>query len=318
MRPGELGASVILPPTKAPAVDRGRDGALAPPLPPNRTGGFPASGSPVDGVSARESALFARFPRPPSVRQSHPSHMILAESSAAQPLRALAAVHLLSFGPASFHLPALPSLHDRYSFHRYYGCSDFVLGGSSASERHELRDSQADLPDYCAWSSCHSLSNHLRSVRSWRGISPFRSPDARGFYPPRQASHRARRLAHLHRPNRVHCVRLYRRTALRTGRSRSVALHPVFPRRSYGSIPHDSSPHKSGLSPLRPSTLSGARARPSSGAETSEGYTRGNNPERQASLKLLRPGTAALRKFPRRLRAISTAAVQRGGAARNS
>ena len=243
------------------SVDRGRDGALAPPLPPNRTGGFPASGSPVDGVSARESALFARFPRPPSVRQSHPSHMILAESSAAQPLRALAAVQLLSFGPASFHLPALPSLHDRYSFHRYYGCSDFVLGGSSASERHELPDSQADLPDYCAWSSCHSVSNHLRSVRSWRGISPFRSPDARGFYPPRQASHRARRLAHLHRPNRVHCVRLYRRTALRTGRSRSVALHPVFPRRSYGSIPHDSSPHKSGLSPLRPSTLSGARAR---------------------------------------------------------
>src|SRR5207249_3499699 len=69
---------------EAQPLDRGRDGALAPPLPPNRTGGFPASGSPVDGVSARESALFVRFPRPPSVRQSHPSHMILAESSAAQ------------------------------------------------------------------------------------------------------------------------------------------------------------------------------------------------------------------------------------------
>src|SRR6266699_3567386 len=234
---------------------------LAPPLPPNRTGGFPASGSPVDGVSARESTLFARSPRPPSVQQNHPGYMSLAESSAAQPSRALAAVFGLSFGSASFHLPALPSLHDHYSFHRYYGCSDFVLGGSSTSERHELRGSQADLPDYCVWSSSHSVSNHLWSVRRWRVISPGRSADARGFHPPRQASHSARRLAHLHRPNRVHFVRLYRRTALRTGRSRSVALHPVFPRRSYGSIPHDSSPHRSGLSPLQPNVISGARAR---------------------------------------------------------
>jgi len=233
---------------------------LAPPLPPNRTGGFPASGSPVDGVSARESALFARSPRPPSFQQYHPSHMRLADSSAAQPSRALAVAGSLSFGPASFHLPALPSLHDHYSFHCYYGCSDFVLGGSSASERHELRSSQADLPDSCVWSSGHSVSNHLRNVRRWRGIAPGRSPDARGSYPPRQASHSARRLAHSHRPNRVHFVRLPGRTALRTGRSRSIALHPVFPRRSYGSIPHGSSSHRSGLSPLRPNTISGARA----------------------------------------------------------
>ena len=37
--------------------------------------------------------------------------------------------------------------------------------------------------------------------------------------------------------------------------------------------------------------------RPSSGAETSDGHTCGSNPEPQTSLKLLRPGTAALRKF---------------------
>src|SRR5213083_2441151 len=37
--------------------------------------------------------------------------------------------------------------------------------------------------------------------------------------------------------------------------------------------------------------------RPSSGAETSDGNTCGSNPEPQTSLKLLRPGTAALRKF---------------------
>ena len=187
--------------------------------------------------------------------------MRLADSSAAQPSRALAAVSLLSFGPASFHLPALPSLHDHYSFLRYYGCSDFVLGGSSASERHELRRSQADLPDSCVWSSGHSVSNHLWSVRGLRGISPDRSADARGFPPPRQASLGARRLAHLHRPNRVHFVCHGRQTTLRTGRSRSVALHLVFPRRSYGSIPHSSSPHRSGLSPLRSNTISGARAR---------------------------------------------------------
>src|SRR5258705_10997542 len=30
-----------------PSINRGRDGDFAPPLPPNRTGGFPASGSPV-------------------------------------------------------------------------------------------------------------------------------------------------------------------------------------------------------------------------------------------------------------------------------
>jgi hypothetical protein len=47
---------------------------------------------------------------------------------------------------------------------------------------------------------------------------------------------------------------------LRTGRSRSVALHPALLRRSYGSIPHDSSPHRSGLSPLHLPAFSGALA----------------------------------------------------------
>src|SRR6266404_4207828 len=46
--------------------------------------------------------------------------------------------------------------------------------------------------------------------------------------------------------------------------------------------------------------------RPSSGAETSDGYTCGNNPERQTSLQLLRPGTAALREFRCSSRTIST------------
>src|ERR1039458_8374554 len=40
--------------------DRGRDEGLTSPLPPNRTGGFPASGFPVGGVSARCMPLLAR------------------------------------------------------------------------------------------------------------------------------------------------------------------------------------------------------------------------------------------------------------------
>jgi len=48
---------------------------------------------------------------------------------------------------------------------------------------------------------------------------------------------------------------------LRTGRSRSGALHPASRRRSSGSIPHGSSPHGSGLAPLRLPAFSGARAR---------------------------------------------------------
>ena len=39
------------------SAHRGRDGACAPPLPPNRTGGFPASGSPVSGLGLEHGSL---------------------------------------------------------------------------------------------------------------------------------------------------------------------------------------------------------------------------------------------------------------------
>jgi hypothetical protein len=77
-------------------------------LPPNRTGGFPASGFPVRGFSFKRERLFAQSPRRaacPTVRDRtlHPSR----RPSAAQPSRALAAVSL-SVGPARwrFHFPA--------------------------------------------------------------------------------------------------------------------------------------------------------------------------------------------------------------------
>src|SRR6266540_3807345 len=86
-------------------------------------------------------------------------------------------------------------------------------------------------------------------------------PVASGFFPPRQTSPFARRLVHSRRPNRVHGGDPLGPPVLRTGRSRSVALHPALPRGSYGSIPHGSSPHGSGLPPLCLPVFSGARAR---------------------------------------------------------
>ena len=67
----------------------------------------------------------------------------------------------------------------------------------------------------------------------------------------------ASRLAHSRRPNRVHGDGPRGPSVLRTGRSRSVAPHPALLRRNYGSIPHDSSPHRSGLPPLHTLAFSG-------------------------------------------------------------
>ena len=116
---------------------------------------------------------------------------------------------------------------------------------------HERRLSPAGLPDYCAGTSNHSVSNHLRVVRDSPGC------DRSSLSP--QASSFTRRLAHSRRPNRVH-LSLFVETLLRTGRSLPVALHPALLRRSYGSIPHGSSPHRNGLPPFYPLALSGARA----------------------------------------------------------
>jgi hypothetical protein len=65
-------------------------------------------------------------------------------------------------------------------------------------------------------------------------------PDVGGSFPPRQASSFPSRLAHSRRPNRVHGGCPFGQPVLRTGRSRSVALHPALLRRSHGSIPHGS------------------------------------------------------------------------------
>ena len=79
--------------------------------------------------------------------------------------------------------------------------------------------------------------------------------------PALQASSFPSRLAHPRRPNRVHGGCSIEQPVLRTGRSGSVALHFVLPRRSYGSIPHGSSPHRSRLPLLYPNAIPGALGR---------------------------------------------------------
>ena len=94
--------------------------------------------------------------------------------------------------------------------------------------------------------------------------------------PALQASPLTRRLAHPRRPNRVYVSRCVG-TLLRTGRSRSVALHPVLPRRSYGSIPHGSSPQGNGLPPFCLPAFSGARVGAASASGSDIVLVRGGN-----------------------------------------
>ena len=119
---------------------------------------------------------------------------------------------------------------------------------------HEHRLSPAGLPDYCGRTAGHSVSNPQRTDRG--------APGCPRIYA------RADRLRLSLAGSPSHADRIeftvtapHGRPVLRTGRSRSVALHPGLLRRSYGSIPHGSSPHRSGLPPPDSPALSGARAR---------------------------------------------------------
>jgi hypothetical protein len=120
--------------------------------------------------------------------------------------------------------------------------------------------------------SDHSVSNHQRVDRG--------PPGCQRVYP------RLDRLRLLPADSPIHADRIEFTSAappgppvLRTGRSRSVALHPASLRRSYGSIPHGSSPHRSGLPPLYPLALSGALARATGPARPA---TRRNGQERSS------------------------------------
>ena len=165
-------------------------------------------------------------------------------------MRALAAVLSPSFCSSCFHLPAFPSLHGRYPLRRYYGRSE-----TPASRARRLFAKRT----HWHWRVSLIIAAGLPTIPSPTiCMSTGDRPVASGVFPPRQTSPFSSRLVHSRRPNRVHGGNPLRSPMLRTGRSRSVALHPTLLRRSYGSIPHDSSPHESGLSPLCLATFSGA------------------------------------------------------------
>ena len=230
---------------------------------PNRTGGSPASGFPVGsrrwagsggssemfgGNSPAAQSLQTRSPnygRPTASRQSS------AKRFSATPTRT-ALRHCV--GPremASVRLPALPSyvpwLHDHYSLHRYYGRSD-----PDRPFCHRLPwfpDSRhQNFPPFCLQPS--TVLDQTRSTPS-----TLAALFCSGFAVRSQARQNRR-------PNRVHSVRPCERTALRTGGSLPVALHPgIWPRCSYFRLLALQCRPGQGLSPCCSSALSGARAR---------------------------------------------------------
>jgi len=121
---------------------------------------------------------------------------------------------------------------------------------------HERRLSPAGLPDYSAGAAGHSVSNPRRDNRG--------SPGCQRIYARLDRFRRSLEVSPAHTDRIEFTATTHAGSSMfRTGRSRSAALHPASRRRSYGSIPHGSLPHRSGLLPLYPLALSGARARAS-------------------------------------------------------
>ncbi len=127
-----------------------------------------------------------------------------------------------------------------------------AMNDESAPERESVKDKLI--------SSIKSFTVNPQHVYQPKFCDRINIPWAR-LSPALQASPVTRRLARPRRPNRVHGGSPRGKPVLRTGRSRSGALHPALRRRSSSSIPHGSSPHRSGLPPLRLPAFSGARAR---------------------------------------------------------
>ncbi len=194
-----------------------------------------------------------------TLRSTHP-HRSRASPACVGGLAAATGASLSSSFCCFTHpLSCVPSLHGRYPLPRYYGRSDSRRAVLRATAAMNAALAPAGLPDY-----------GRRDFRPFRLQPSARRPGARpdvrrfgsspiaratGFAthskarPPTPTESSSRRTA------------LPEPSVLRTGRSRSVALHPASRRRSYGSIPHGSSPQGNGLSPFCLHALSGARAR---------------------------------------------------------
>jgi hypothetical protein len=238
---------------------RGRESGCPLPLPPNRTGGSPASGFPVSGCSVERKRALRTVPK--DVGPTFGSNQANCTGLVPPPVSLLGHSRWFVFRISSFILPLSCVPFALRSLLRFLATTDAPTSSWAALGPSSGMNSVYPKPIslITLFGLPAILSPTICGLSEGRGgFVPCRSSSARGSYPPRQASPFLRRLAQYRRPNRVYFART-RRTVLRTGCSRSVALHLVFPRRSYGSIPHDSSPHRSGLAPLLPNNISGAR-----------------------------------------------------------
>jgi len=232
-------------------VDRGRDSARRHPSLQTGRADLPHPAFQSVGSRARgsDSSSHPQAWRPDL--RSQPSQLRLVVSAADQPLRALASVLVPLVSPSCFHLPA--SLRSTV-------ITRFVATTDALTPTRQRRGLFAQRLYQHGWVSL-IIAGRLPTIPSPTiCVLSGDRPDVSGFCPPRQASSFPSRLAHSHRPNRVH-VSLCVETLLRTGRSLPVALHAALLGRSYRSIPHDSSPHRSGLPPLCLPAFSGALGR---------------------------------------------------------
>ena len=235
---------------------------------PNRTGRSPAYGFPVGshrwaGLGKCSEMLGGNTPAALSLRTRSPCYGRPTASSPSSAKRFSAAPTRTALrhyvGPremASVRLPALPSyvpwLHDHYSLLRYYGRSD-----PGRPFRHHppwFPDSRhQNFPPFCLQPS--AVLDQTRSTPS-----TLAALFCSGFALDSQARQNRR-------PNRVHSVRPYGRSPLRTGGSLPVALHPgVSPRCSYFQLLALQCRPGQGLPPCCSSALSGARVPPLGGA----------------------------------------------------
>src|SRR5712664_2527131 len=243
-------------------ADRGRESVFALPLPPNRTGGSPASGSPVSGCSFEKEHAFRAVPKgagqtfgstrangtrlvpPPVSPRGHSRWFVFRHSvlHLSTFLRSLRSTVVTRFSATTDALtPAVAALRPARGMNTVFDpppVSLIISLGLPAIPSPTI----SARPASCGCSAIRlgGLSPCRRLRRSLEG-SPRRA-DRIEFT---VSSGQGGRL-------------------LRTGRSRSIALHLALPRRSYGSIPHGSPPRGSGLPPLQPSAFSGALGRASS------------------------------------------------------
>ena len=231
---------------------------------PNRTGGSPASGFPVSGCSFERKRAFRAVPKdagqtfgstqangtrlvPPPVSPRGHSRWFVFRHSVLHPstfLRALRSTVITRFSATTDALtPAVAALRPARGMNTVFGpppVSLIISLGLPAIPSPTINARPASRG--CSAIRLGSLSPCRRLRRSLEG-SPRRADRIEFTVSSDQGGR-----------------------WLRTGRSRSIALHLALPRRSYGSIPYGAPPRGSGLPPLQPSAFSGALGRASSPA----------------------------------------------------